>query len=48
LRIAIKADLVPAEAVRLLLEEGYELANIIGKSVVTAKRGRFQGDRKFG
>lgn len=47
LKVAIKADLVPAEAVRLLLEEGYELANIIGKSVITAKKGRLHGDQKF-
>jgi four helix bundle protein len=48
LRIGVKADLVPAEAVRLLLREGIELANIIGKSVVTAKRGKMHGDQKFG
>jgi four helix bundle protein len=44
LRVAIKADLIPAEAVRLLLKEGYELGNIIGKSVVTAKRGKLHGN----
>ncbi len=40
LRVAIKAVLVPAEVVSVLLKEGYELGNIIGKSVVTAKRGK--------
>ena len=40
LRISVKADLVTAEAINPLLREGKELANIIGKSVVTAKRGR--------
>ena len=49
LRIAVKADLVCAEAIRLFLKEGYELANIIGKSVVTAKRrGTFQKDERYG
>ena len=48
LRVAIKADLVPANTVHLLLKEGYELANIIGKSVVTAKRGKLYRDQKFG
>ena len=40
LRISVKADLVTAEVINPLLKEGKELANIIGKSVVTAKRGR--------
>ena len=46
LRISVKADLVTAEATNPLLREGKELANIIGKSVVTAKRGRKE-ERKF-
>jgi four helix bundle protein len=46
LRVAVKADLVTDEAVRLLLKEGNELANIIGKSVVTAKRRKFQEGQK--
>jgi four helix bundle protein len=40
LRISIKANLVAAEAMNPLLSEGKELTNIIGKSVVTAKRVR--------
>jgi four helix bundle protein len=44
LRISVKADLVAAEAINPLLKEGKELANIIGKSVVTAKRGKLHGD----
>jgi len=40
LRVAVKADLVTLEAVRLILKEGNELGNIIGKSVITAKRGK--------
>ena len=46
LRISVKADLVTMEAMHPLLREGTELANIIGKSVVTAKRGRKE-ERKF-
>jgi len=38
LRVSVKADLTTAEGVELLLKEGNELGNIIGKSVVTAKR----------
>jgi four helix bundle protein len=44
LRVAIKADLVTAEVINPLLKEGKELANIIGKSVVTAKRGKLHGN----
>ena len=33
-----EADLVPIETVRSILKEGNELANIIGKSVVTSKK----------
>jgi len=44
LRISVKADLVTAEAINPLLKEGKELANIIGKSVVTAKRGKLHGN----
>ena len=40
LRLCLRADLIPAEVVRPLLKEGNELANIIAKSIVTAKRGR--------
>jgi len=47
LRISLKAELVTAEAINPLLREGNELANIIGKSVVTAKRRKFKEDRKF-
>ena len=42
LRVTLKADLVTVEAIRLLLKEGNELANIIGKSVVTAKKGKLK------
>jgi four helix bundle protein len=38
MRLSLKADLVSMEAVQSLLKEGNELANIIGKSVVTAKK----------
>jgi four helix bundle protein len=48
LRVAIKAELVQTEAVSMFLKEGYELANIIGKSVVTAKRGKLYGDLRPG
>jgi four helix bundle protein len=46
LRISLKAELVTAEATNPLLREGNELANIIGKSVVPAKRRKFKEDRK--
>lgn len=46
LPISVKADLVTAGAFNPLLREGKELANIIGKSVVTAKRGRKE-EREF-
>jgi len=42
LRVTVKANLVAVEAVQPLLKEGNELANIIGKSVVTAKRGKLK------
>ena len=38
LRVSVKAELTTAEGMEFLLEEGNELANIIGKSVITAKR----------
>ena len=47
LRVAVKADLVTLEAVRLILKEGNELGNIIGKSVITAKRGKSQEGNKL-
>jgi four helix bundle protein len=47
LRVAVKADLVTLEAVRMILKEGNELGNIIGKSVITAKRGKLQKDGKL-
>jgi hypothetical protein len=40
LRVSIRAELVAPEVVRPLLQEGNELASIIAKSVVTAKRGK--------
>jgi four helix bundle protein len=40
MRVSLRADLVAMEVVRPLLKEGNELANIIAKSVVTAKRGK--------
>jgi four helix bundle protein len=45
-RISLKAELVTAEAINPLLREGNELANIIGKSVVTAKRHKFKEIQK--
>ncbi len=47
LRVSLKADLVAMEVVRPLLIEGHELANIIGKSVVTAKRNRSKREGKL-
>jgi four helix bundle protein len=47
LRILVKTDLLTSEVINPLLKEGNELANIIGKSVVTAKKGRFKEDRRF-
>ena len=38
IRVSLKANLVSPEFVKSLLEEGNELTNIIGKSVVTAKK----------
>ena len=40
IRVSLKADLLAMEAACPLLKEGHELANIIAKSVVTAKRGK--------
>ncbi len=40
LRMTIKADLAKMEVIDPLLKEGSELTNIIGKSVVTAKKGK--------
>jgi len=47
IRVSLKADLVAMEVVRPVLREGNELANIIGKSVVTAKRGKLKGEGKL-
>ncbi len=43
IRVALKADLIFAEIVKPLLKERNELTSIIGKSVVTAKRGESKG-----
>src|SRR5262245_42822127 len=40
LRYIIKAELLPLKRVQLLLQECEELCNIIGKSIVTAKKGK--------
>jgi four helix bundle protein len=47
MRVSLKADLLAMEVVRPLLKEGNELANIIAKSVVTAKRGRSKENGKL-
>jgi four helix bundle protein len=39
MRVSLRADLLAIKIVRPLLKEGHELANIIGKSVLTSKRG---------
>ena len=43
MRVSLKADLVSMKAVCSLLREGNELANIIGKSAVTSKKGTSKG-----
>ena len=47
MRVSLRADLVAMEVVRALLKEGNELANIIAKSVVTAKRGKSKESGKL-
>ena len=47
LRVSLKADLLAMEIVHPLLREGHELANIIAKSVLTAKRGKLKGEGKL-
>jgi four helix bundle protein len=40
LRLIAKLDLIPAQKVNVLIQEGNELANIIARSIVTAEKNR--------
>jgi len=40
LRLSLKASLISLEAITPLIQEGKELANIIAKSIITAKRNK--------